>query len=100
MAADTELRPCQAGAALGLTVAQVDELGTLAVAYLAGYQAGLAEQPPSTGGEHRCDGTDGEDTACIDGTLYGPCSSEHCGGVCEYVGACGCACHRGGTVQS
>lgn len=30
---------------------------------------------------------------CIDGSLYGPCESELCGGVCELYGSCTCACH-------
>ncbi len=39
-------------------------------------------------------GLDGELWRCINGTVYGPCVSEHCGGVCEHVGRCDCDCHR------
>lgn len=31
----------------------------------------------------------GEDYACIDGVLYGPCSNSSCYGVCEDMGGCG-----------
>lgn len=30
---------------------------------------------------------------CIDGSVYGPCEYEACGGVCEYKHDCECACH-------
>ncbi len=39
-------------------------------------------------------GLDAELWRCIDGTVYGPCGSEYCGGVCEHVGACDCDCHH------
>lgn len=52
----------------------------------------LAVEPGSD--DHRCDGTDGEEIGCVDGDVYGPCSSEYCGGVCEYVSACDCPCHK------
>lgn len=33
---------------------------------------------------------DGEDWMCIDGTLYGPCGDDNCGGVCTHYGQCQC----------
>lgn len=30
---------------------------------------------------------------CINGHVYGPCTSDRCGGLCEYVGICDCQCH-------
>lgn len=30
---------------------------------------------------------------CIDGIVYGYCSSDLCYGVCEYLGMCDCQCH-------
>lgn len=38
-------------------------------------------------------GYDGEQTACVEGTVYGPCPHPNCGGVCEYVGDCDHDCH-------
>lgn len=38
-------------------------------------------------------GFDGELFMCIDGRVYGPCSHDACGGVCEYHGECECECH-------
>lgn len=32
--------------------------------------------------------------ACVGGNIYGPCSSEQCGGVCSYVCPCDCECHN------
>lgn len=37
---------------------------------------------------------------CIDGILYGWCTSEFCNGVCEMMGDCGCECHREGEGAS
>lgn len=36
----------------------------------------------------------GDEYLCIEGRIYGPCDSEHCGGVCEDHGDCKgeCAC--------
>lgn len=34
-----------------------------------------------------------EDTGCLDGEVYGPCESEFCGGLCDFVRRCGCPCH-------
>jgi hypothetical protein len=36
---------------------------------------------------------------CVDGDVYGPCSSGLCGGVCEYDGRCTCPAtvHKPGT---
>ncbi len=31
---------------------------------------------------------------CISGMVYGPCSYEECGGVCEAYGTCECTCHE------
>jgi hypothetical protein len=39
-------------------------------------------------------GFDSEQSRCIDGSVYGPCVSEYCGGVCEFVGDCDCTCHQ------
>lgn len=33
------------------------------------------------------------ETGCINGTIYGPCEHEHCGGFCVDVGSCECRCH-------
>jgi len=30
---------------------------------------------------------------CIDGDVYGFCTVDHCGGLCELLGRCGCPCH-------
>lgn len=35
-----------------------------------------------------CGHTVGDMERCIDGRLYGPCSSPDCGGVCEFYGSC------------
>ena len=37
--------------------------------------------------------------ACLDGLIYGPCTSDACQGVCEIRGRCRCACH-GQTTES
>lgn len=47
---------------------------------------------------HLCPGTNGEDIKClIDYTerpsVYGPCESALCGGVCEFWDYCKCWCH-------
>lgn len=34
--------------------------------------------------------------ACINGNVYGPCSSENCYGACDLDGKCSCRCHREG----
>jgi hypothetical protein len=34
-----------------------------------------------------------EAEGCIDGQDYGFCSHERCGGMCESLGRCRCACH-------
>lgn len=36
---------------------------------------------------------------CVDGEVYGPCSSDLCGGVCTYDGRCTCQAseHKPGT---
>jgi hypothetical protein len=36
---------------------------------------------------------------CLDGDVYGPCSSDMCYGVCEYDGSCTCLAltHKPGT---
>lgn len=31
---------------------------------------------------------------CIGGVVYGPCTSEWCGGVCEAAYSCDCECHK------
>jgi hypothetical protein len=40
-----------------------------------------------------CDFGPLSDWMCIEGTVYGPCGHESCGGLCEPTEACGCACH-------
>lgn len=35
-----------------------------------------------------CGHTVGDMERCIDGRIYGPCSSPDCGGVCEYYSPC------------
>jgi len=40
----------------------------------------------------------GDDTThdwdlCIEGTIYGPCVHENCGGMCEPQESCSCSCH-------
>jgi hypothetical protein len=57
---------------------------------------------PALDDDHRClqqNGwrINGEDTACHDGELYGPCTSEYCNGQCEAIGSCTCDCHEDGT---
>jgi len=44
------------------------------------------ENPPA--GDCTC--PDGDTWACIDGIVYGPCTSERCSGVCEQDGTCEC----------
>jgi hypothetical protein len=44
-------------------------------------------------------GQDGEQTACIDGAVYGPCDHPSCGGVCDHQGDCDCACHTKPTTE-
>ena len=41
-----------------------------------------------------CTCLNGDMWRCIDGRVYGPCSSEQCGGVCEYDGGCPCSLHQ------
>jgi hypothetical protein len=44
-----------------------------------------------------CGHSVGDDYRCIEGSVYGPCDHEGCGGVCEYHGECkvdGCACQE------
>lgn len=31
---------------------------------------------------------------CIEGTIYGYCTSDQCGGACDPVGSCPCLCHK------
>ena len=38
----------------------------------------------------RCTCPDGDTWACIYGYVYGPCTSDMCGGVCELEGWCDC----------
>jgi len=39
--------------------------------------------------------TDWDDVeGCIDGTVYGFCSSDDCYGLCDDLGRCDCECHR------
>jgi hypothetical protein len=38
----------------------------------------------------QCTCPDGDLWACIDGTIYGPCTADNCGGVCEVDGYCDC----------
>jgi len=46
-----------------------------------------------------CDcGYDGGWWACFDGSVYGPCEWDDCGGLCEYKGDCECSCHFGGAL--
>lgn len=44
-----------------------------------------------------CDDEDGRGwdrmRGCINGTIYGTCDDERCGGFCEDMGECGCDCH-------
>lgn len=43
---------------------------------------------------------DGEVEVCIQGTVYGYCESEFCGGGCDDKGACYCPMHTSGTHDS
>jgi len=40
---------------------------------------------------------EGEQVACIAGTVYGPCTEDVCGGVCESEGRCDCLLHASPT---
>jgi hypothetical protein len=40
-----------------------------------------------------CTCPDDDSFRCIDGDVYGPCSSPDCYGVCEYEGYCTCPLH-------
>lgn len=50
--------------------------------------------------QHDCTCATDDDYACIAGIVYGPCESDHCGGVCENVGSCGCLLHSSPTHDS
>ncbi|MFJ1539219.1 HD domain-containing protein [Micromonospora chalcea] len=39
-------------------------------------------------------GLDGEQRACVEGRVYGPCDHPNCGGVCEMEADCDCPCHH------
>lgn len=57
-----------------------------------------SDTPPPTE-DHLCvqeDGwqVNGEDTACHDMALYGPCGHELCSGQDDYIGMCTCNCHE------
>lgn len=41
-------------------------------------------------------GFDGDWLDCCNGTVYGPCEDEGCGGVCEPKRECTCECHEEG----
>jgi len=44
--------------------------------------------------EAACSECEGNDAwGCLNGEIYGYCTSELCGGLCEYEGTCGCGCH-------
>lgn len=43
---------------------------------------------------------DGGLEACIEGTVYGECENENCGGVCESYGTCTCPLHKSPTHDS
>ena len=40
-----------------------------------------------------CTDSDNDEELCIDGMVYGYCSSDLCYGVCELYGTCPCTCH-------
>jgi hypothetical protein len=62
-----------------------------------GRRQALAE---AAGADHRFPGPDEELTYCHDyggdrgPEIWGPCEHDECSGSCEYIGACGCSCHR------
>lgn len=34
-----------------------------------------------------------DDEGCVNGSVYGPCGDDNCGGCCEYCWPCDCTCH-------
>ena len=38
-----------------------------------------------------------DEEGCLDGEVYGYCSSDLCGGLCESFGTCPCTCHTMGS---
>lgn len=41
-----------------------------------------------------------QEEGCINGAVYGYCTSELCYGMCEYLGTCGCECHEEETMKN
>jgi hypothetical protein len=39
------------------------------------------------------------DNGCIQGTWYGYCESDLCGGMCEPTGTCPCPCHKAPVID-
>lgn len=54
--------------------------------------------PTVFGCECRREADDYPDEGCIDGSWYGFCSSDMCGGMCDFQGTCPCPCHNHRSV--
>jgi hypothetical protein len=52
------------------------------------------ERPTDHETADTCTCPNGDTWRCILGSVYGPCSSPDCGGVCTYEGYCTCTLHK------